>query len=67
MRAHISISGAVEALESASTRPARLLGIDDHKGTLKFGADADFVIVDDSINIKATFIAGRLVYAAEHN
>lgn len=56
--------GHVDAFESASLRPARFLGIDDRKGTLNFGADADFIIVDDDVNVKATFIGGRLVYAS---
>ncbi|OCT64295.1 N-acetylglucosamine-6-phosphate deacetylase isoform X1 [Xenopus laevis] len=53
-----------EALEAASLHPAQVLGIEDHKGTLDFGADADFVLLDDSLNVKATYIAGKLVWEA---
>ncbi|CAO3596815.1 unnamed protein product [Absidia cylindrospora] len=51
----------VEALEAATLHPARLLGIDDRKGTLNAGADADFVFLDDStgeVFVKSVWVAG---------
>ena len=59
----------VEALEAASLHPAQLLGITDRKGTLDFGTDADFVLLDRHLNVHATFIAGEKVWSdqqAEH-
>ncbi|CAL1545205.1 unnamed protein product [Lymnaea stagnalis] len=53
------------ALEAASLHPAQLMGIEDRKGTLNFGTDADFVLLDDSLNVKATYIAGKCVYTAD--
>jgi N-acetylglucosamine-6-phosphate deacetylase len=53
---------AVEALEAASLRPARLLGIDGVKGSLNIGADADFLLLDDQLYIKACYIAGELAW-----
>ncbi|XP_077475954.1 N-acetylglucosamine-6-phosphate deacetylase isoform X2 [Stigmatopora argus] len=50
------------ALEAASLHPAQLLGISQRKGTLDFGADADFVLLDDDLNVKATFISGQEVW-----
>uniref|UniRef100_A0A2C9K4S2 N-acetylglucosamine-6-phosphate deacetylase n=2 Tax=Biomphalaria glabrata TaxID=6526 RepID=A0A2C9K4S2_BIOGL len=50
------------ALEAASLHPAQLLGIEDRKGTLNFDSDADFVLLDDDLNVKATYIAGKCVY-----
>lgn len=50
------------ALEAASLHPAKCLGIENQKGTLKYGADADFVILDDSLNVLSTWIAGDCVY-----
>ncbi|XP_033743996.1 N-acetylglucosamine-6-phosphate deacetylase-like isoform X2 [Pecten maximus] len=54
--------GKVLALESASLHPAQLLGITNRKGTLGYNSDADFILVDDMLNIKSTYIAGELVW-----
>ncbi|KAG0174272.1 putative N-acetylglucosamine-6-phosphate deacetylase [Apophysomyces sp. BC1034] len=54
----------VEAIEAATLHPAQLLGIEDRKGTLNAGADADLVFLDDSegeIRIKRVFVAGEEV------
>ncbi|XP_053680426.1 N-acetylglucosamine-6-phosphate deacetylase [Anopheles nili] len=50
------------ALEAASLHPARCLGIENQKGTLEYGADADFVLLDDDLKVKSTWIAGKCVY-----
>ncbi|ETN61953.1 N-acetylglucosamine-6-phosphate deacetylase [Anopheles darlingi] len=50
------------ALEAASLHPARCLGIETKKGTLEYGADADFVLLDDGLNVQSTWIAGDCVY-----
>ncbi|XP_034933610.1 N-acetylglucosamine-6-phosphate deacetylase [Chelonus insularis] len=52
----------VEALEAATLHPARALGIESKKGTLDFGADADFLILNDHLDIISTWIAGECVY-----
>ncbi|KAG0431683.1 hypothetical protein HPB47_021564 [Ixodes persulcatus] len=49
----------VEALESASLHPAEVLGIADRKGTLDFGAEADFVMLDGDLHVTSTWIAGK--------
>ncbi|TNN22649.1 N-acetylglucosamine-6-phosphate deacetylase [Liparis tanakae] len=54
-----------EALEAASLHPAQLLGLTERKGTLDFGSDADLVLLDDALNIKATFISGEEVWRKE--
>jgi N-acetylglucosamine-6-phosphate deacetylase len=41
------------------------LGISDKKGTLNFGADADFIILDEELNVLATFISGTCVFKTE--
>ncbi|KAM9346276.1 N-acetylglucosamine-6-phosphate deacetylase [Symphorus nematophorus] len=51
-----------EALEAASLHPAQLLGISHKKGNLEYGSDADLVLLDDALNIKATFISGEEVW-----
>lgn len=51
-----------EALEAASLHPAQLLGLSLRKGTLDYGCDADLVMLDDDLNVKATFISGQEVW-----
>jgi len=56
----------VEALEAASLHPARAMGIQDRKGTLNFGSDADFVILTPGdLSVRSTWIAGECVYTAD--
>ncbi|XP_028670113.2 N-acetylglucosamine-6-phosphate deacetylase [Erpetoichthys calabaricus] len=50
------------ALEAASLHPAQLLGITNRKGMLQYGTDADFVLLDDQLNVRATYIAGKQVW-----
>ncbi|XP_021076919.1 N-acetylglucosamine-6-phosphate deacetylase [Mus pahari] len=53
------------ALEAASLHPAQMLGLEKTKGSLDFGADADFVVLDDTLHVHATYISGELVWQAE--
>ena len=48
-----------EAIEAATLHPAKLLGIQDTKGSLNIGMDADFLFIDDSLHVKACFIEGK--------
>lgn len=57
--------GLVLALEAASLHPAQLLGITDRKGTLDYDTDADFILLNDALEVKATYIAGELVWKRE--
>jgi len=52
----------VDAIEAASLKPAQILGIQDHKGHLNEGADADFIILDDGLYVQACFISGQLAW-----
>ena len=54
----------VEAAKCASEHPAKMLGLYPSKGSLCFGADADFVFIDEAVNVKATFINGDLVWSS---
>lgn len=53
------------ALEAASLHPAQVLGISDTKGTLNFGADADFIMINDNLDVLSTWIAGECVYKSD--
>lgn len=52
----------VDAIEAASAKPAQLLGIEDKKGTLKIGADADFIVLDKDLHVLACYVAGERVW-----
>ncbi|XP_030264604.1 N-acetylglucosamine-6-phosphate deacetylase [Sparus aurata] len=54
-----------EALEAASLHPAQLLGISNKKGNLDYGSDADLLLLDEALNIKATYISGEEVWRKE--
>lgn len=57
---HCSID---QALRCASEHPARLLNIYPQKGSLNYGADADFILIDGEIDVSATFLNGDLVWS----
>ena len=46
------------AVKMASENPARQMGI--NKGKIEIGYDADFIIVDDSFNLKYTVLGGKI-------
>ena len=45
----------------SSETPARILGVEDRKGTLQKGKDADIVIYDNDINVKLVVQKGRVI------
>ncbi len=49
-------------LNLSSKNPAELFNIYDHKGSIKSGKDADFVIIDGDFNVIATYVGGVKVY-----
>lgn len=50
-----------DAVRMASETPARLIGVDDTKGSLQKGKDADIVILDKDTNIRCVFSYGEIV------
>lgn len=57
-----AVGSTAAALNACTLHPARALGIADKKGTLNEGADADFVLLDDDLQVKATYLRGELVW-----
>ena len=53
-----------ECVNCASLNPATTLGIEDRKGSLEVGKDADIVILDEEFNVKKTIIGGKVKYEA---
>ncbi len=53
-----------EAVAACTARPARLLGIEGERGTLRPGARADLVVLSAAGEVLETWLAGRRVHAA---
>lgn len=53
-----------EALRMASLYPAEAVRVDKHKGSLKPGQDADFVLLTQDLAMHSTWIGGNQVFAA---
>lgn len=52
----------IEAVQMATLTPAVIMKIDDRKGSIAKGKDADIVIFDNDIQIGTTIINGKIVY-----
>ena len=50
-----------DAVKMASATPAKVIGIDNQKGYIKEGYDADILLFDDSINIQKVMVMGKFV------
>lgn len=53
-----------EAVRMVTRTPARIIHVDDHKGSLEPGKDADIAVFDDDWTAWRTMIGGRWAYAA---
>lgn len=51
-----------KAIDLATINPARVLGIDNQKGSIALGKDADFAIIDKDYNVYMTVSNGRVVF-----
>lgn len=51
-----------DAIFMASFSAATSLRLDQHKGEIVPGKDADFVVLDKNLSVKMTFVAGKIVY-----
>jgi len=51
---------ADEAFKMASLTPATLMGIDDKKGTVEVGKDADLIVVDKDYNLLLSMVGGTI-------
>jgi N-acetylglucosamine-6-phosphate deacetylase len=53
----------IEAIRMLTLTPARVIGVDDRKGSLEVGKDADIAIFDDDWSAWRVMIAGRWVHS----
>ena len=59
------IADIFEAIQMASLVPAKSVGIDNICGKLHEGYNADFIVLDYDMNLKATYLNGEAAYKAE--
>jgi len=51
-----------QAIRMASANPAQVLGLEDQKGQIEAGFDADLVVLNGALEMELTWIAGHCVY-----
>lgn len=51
-----------DAIKMATVNPAKVIGVDDRKGSLTRGKDADIVVLDEGLSVIMTLVEGRVVY-----
>jgi N-acetylglucosamine-6-phosphate deacetylase len=57
-------SSLVDAVKMATLNPAAVIGVDDRKGSLEPGKDADLVVIDEEVEVYITMVRGQVVYRA---
>lgn len=50
-----------DAIRMASETPAKIMGVYDRKGSLQKGKDADIIVMDEDLNVRAVWSMGKLV------
>ena len=50
-----------DAVRMASETPAKIMGVYDRKGSLQKGKDADIIVMDEDLRIRAVWAMGQLV------
>jgi N-acetylglucosamine-6-phosphate deacetylase len=53
----------LDAIKMMATTPARIMGVQDRKGSLTVGKDADIVLFDKDIRVSTTLIRGKVIYS----
>ena len=56
----------LETVKMMTLTPARILGVEQSKGSIEEGKNADIVIFDDDVNVSMTMIGGRIVYGPKN-
>jgi len=54
-----------EAVALATLNPAKVINMDNKKGSIEVGLDADIVIFNDDIEVLTTIVEGKLVYETQ--
>ena len=56
----------IDAVYMASATPARIMGIQDTKGALEAGKDADILFLDEDLELRFVMHRGRVVRGEEY-
>jgi N-acetylglucosamine-6-phosphate deacetylase len=64
VRTMLSLTEAplLDIITMASLTPAKIMKVQDRKGSLEMGKDADIIIFDNDVNIQMTMVEGRIIY-----
>ncbi len=52
----------LDTITMASLTPARIMKVQDRKGSIEIGKDADLILFDQDVNIQMTMVEGRIIY-----
>jgi len=55
------------AIRTITQNPAELLGLEDRKGIIAPGKDADLVLLDHDYSVHTTFVEGKIVFPKHRN
>ena len=50
------------AIRMVTQNPAGLLGLENKKGSIAVGKDADLILLDDNLSVHTTIVAGKIVF-----
>lgn len=69
IRTMIELAGVSlpEAIRMMTINPARMLHVDNTKGSISVGKDADLVIFDHQIAIQVTIVKGTIIYSQDND
>ncbi|MBN2312319.1 MAG: N-acetylglucosamine-6-phosphate deacetylase [Sedimentisphaerales bacterium] len=52
----------IEVIKSVTENPAKILGLENQKGTIAPGKDADLVLLESDLSVYATIVGGKIVF-----
>lgn len=52
----------LSAINACTINPARMLGVDDRKGSIQAGKDADLVVLEDNYDVAMTWTRGKKAF-----
>ena len=58
---YVPIDAVYHIAERTGLTPAKIMGVYDRKGSLEKDKDADIVILDDNLNVRAVWSMGKVV------